>query len=51
MVVLEVMMLLMVHIDFKQELIDKDILVENAVEKFDNTVDKWKQTKDKKIVY
>ena len=51
MVVLEVMMLLMVNIDFKQELIDKDILVENAVEKFDNIVDKWKQTKDKKIVY
>ena len=51
MVILEVMMLLMMNIDFKQELIDKDILVENAVEKFDNIVDKWKQTKDKKIVY
>ena len=51
MVVLEVMMLIMMNIDFKQELIDKDILVENAVEKFDNIVDKWKQTKDKKIVY
>ena len=37
--------------DFKQQLIDKNILDENAVEKFDNIVDKWKQTKDKKIVY
>ena len=37
--------------DFKQKLIDKNILDENAVEKFDNIVDKWKQTKDKKIVY
>ena len=34
--------------DFKQELIDKNILNKNAVEKFDN---KWEQTKDKKIVY
>ena len=37
--------------DFKQELIDKNILDINAVEKFDNIVNKWKQTKDKKIVY
>ena len=37
--------------DFKQELIDKNILDINAVEKFGNIVDKWKQTKDKKIVY
>ena len=37
--------------DFKQELIDKNILDKNAVEKFDNIVNKWKQTKDKKIVY
>ena len=37
--------------DFKQELIDKNILDENAVETFDNIVDKWKHTKDKKIVY
>ena len=34
--------------DFKQELIDKNILDEDAVEKFDNIVDKWKQNKDKK---
>ena len=34
--------------DFKPELIDKNILDKNALEKFD---DKWKQTKDKKIVY
>ena len=37
--------------DFKQELIDKNILDKNAVGKFDNIVNKWKQTKDKKIVY
>ena len=37
--------------DFKQNLIDKNILDINAVEKFDNIVDKWKQTKDKKVVY
>ena len=37
--------------DFKQELIDKNILHKNAVEKFDNIVNKWGQTKDKKIVY
>ena len=37
--------------DFKQELIDKNILDINAVGKFDNIVDKWKQTKDKKIAY
>ena len=37
--------------DFKQELIDKNILKLGGVKKFDNTVDKWKQTKDKKIVY
>ena len=37
--------------DFKQELIDKNILDINAVEKFDNIVNKWKQTKDKNIVY
>ena len=37
--------------DFKQKLIDKNILDINAVGKFDNIVDKWKQTKDKNIVY
>ena len=37
--------------DFKQELIDKNILHLDGVKKFDNIVDKWKQTKDKKIVY
>ena len=37
--------------DFTQELIDKNILDKNVVEKLDNIVDKWKQTKDKKIVY
>ena len=34
--------------DFKQKLIDENILDINAVGKFDNIVDKWKQTKDKK---
>ena len=37
--------------DFKQELIDKNILHKGGVKKFDKIVDKWKQTKDKKIVY
>ena len=37
--------------DFKQELIDKNILELSGVEKFDNIVDKWKQTKNKKIVF
>ena len=37
--------------DFKQELIDKNILHLDGVKKFDNTIDKWKQTKDKEIVY
>ena len=37
--------------DFKQKLIDKNILDINAVGKYDNIVDKWKQTKDKRIVY
>ena len=37
--------------DFKQELIDKNILHLDGAKKFDNIVDKLKQTKDKKIVY
>ena len=37
--------------DFKQELIDKKILHLNGVKKFDNIINKWKQTKDKEIVY
>ena len=36
---------------YKQELIDKNILHLDGVKKFDNIVDKWKQTKNKKIVY
>ena len=35
--------------DFKPKLIDENILDINAVGKFDNIVDKWKQTKDKKF--
>ena len=37
--------------DFKQELVNKNILKLGGVKKFDNIVDKWKQAKDKKIVY
>ena len=37
--------------NFKQKLIDENVLEINAVGKFDNIVDKWKQTKDRKIVY
>ena len=37
--------------DFKQELINKNILKLGGVKNFDNIVDKWKQTKDKEIVY
>ena len=54
MVDLEVMMMLMMNIkkfNFKQKLIDENISDINAVGKFDNIVNKRKQTKDKKIVY
>ena len=37
--------------DFKQELIDKNILHLDGVKKFDNIINKWKQTKNKEIVY
>ena len=37
--------------DFKQELIDKNILKLSDIKKFDDIVDKWKQTKNKKNVY
>ena len=37
--------------NFKQELIDKDILKLSDIKKFDNIIDKWKQTKNKEIVY
>ena len=37
--------------NFKQELIDKNILHSDGFKKFDNIIDKWKQTKDKEIVY
>ena len=36
---------------FQQDLIDKNILRNGGVKKFDKIVDKWKQNKDKKIVY
>ena len=37
--------------DFKQGLIDKNILLKSGVKKFDKIINKWKQTKDKEIVY
>ena len=37
--------------DFKKKLIDKNILHLDGVKKFDNIIDKWKQTKDKEIVF
>ena len=37
--------------DFKQVLIDKNILKLSSVKNFDNIIDKWKQTKNKKIVF
>ena len=37
--------------NYKQELIDKNILQLDGVKKFDNIVNKWKQTKDKDIVF
>ena len=37
--------------DFKQELIDKNILHLNGVKKFDKIINKWKQTKDKETVH
>ena len=35
--------------DFKEELIDRNILHNDNIKKFDNMVNKWKQTKDKEI--
>ena len=32
--------------DFKQGLIDKNILHKNGIKKYDNIINKWKQTKD-----
>ena len=37
--------------NYKQRLIDKNILRKSGVKKFDKIVNKRKQTKDKKIVY
>ena len=37
--------------DFQKEFIEKNILHLNGVKKFDNIIDKWKQTKNKEIVY
>ena len=37
--------------NYEQELIDKNILHLDGVKKFDNIVNKWKQTKDKDIVF
>ena len=35
--------------DFRQGLIDKNILLKSGVEIFDKIINKWKQTKDKKL--
>ena len=37
--------------NYEQELIDKNILYLDGVKNFDNIVNKWKQTKDKDIVF
>ena len=37
--------------DFKQGLIDKNTLLKSGLKKFDKIINKWKQTKDKEIVY
>ena len=37
--------------NFKKELIDKNILHKSGPKKFDNEINKWKETKDKNIVY
>ena len=37
--------------DFKQELIDKNILKLSGFKKFDDIVNKWKQTKNKKVAF
>ena len=37
--------------NFKKELIDKNILHKNGSKKFDNIINKWKETNDKNIVY
>ena len=37
--------------NFKKELIDKNTLHKDGDKKFDNIVNKWKQTKDKEILY
>ena len=38
--------------DLKNKLIDDDnILDKNSVKEFDNVINKWKQTKDKDVLY
>ena len=37
--------------DFKQGLVHKNILLKSSVKKFEKIINKWKQTKDKEIVY
>ena len=37
--------------NFKKELIDKNILHKDGSKKFDNIINKWKETKDNNIVY
>ena len=37
--------------DLKNKLIDDNILDKNSVKEFDNVINKWKQTKDKDVLY
>ena len=37
--------------DLKKKIIDDDTLDKNSVKEFDNIINKWKQTKDKDILY
>ena len=37
--------------NFNEELIGKNMLHTDGIKKFDNVVNKWKQTKDKEILY
>ena len=55
MMMMRMMMMMMMIIkkiqNFKKELIDQNILDRNSVKEVDNIINKWKQTKDKDIVY
>ena len=44
-------MMNMIKFKIKKKLIDKNILHKNGSKKFDNIINKWKETKDKNIIY